>query len=75
MRSNAFHFDVASGRYCKELLKEVPACEAGAILKFLDQRARSADDEASKKSTVPGRKPFPASKAVATHLATSTLVL
>ena len=55
----------------KELLKEVPACEA--ILKFLDQRARSADDEASKKSTVPGRKPFPASKAVATHLTTSTV--
>lgn len=56
----------------KDLLKEVPTCEA--ILKFLDQRARSADDESTKKSynsTIPGRKPFSALKSVITHLAAS----
>ena len=55
----------------KDTMKEVPDCEA--ILKFLDQRARSADDEGTNKKPphfITPPKKYP--KNVAAHLATGS---
>ena len=57
----------------KDALKEVPDYED--LLKFVDQRARSADEDTSWKPSIslPGKKQFHMSKAaVATHLTTSS---